>query len=137
MLKDKSKQRSPGLSLLYKKVPSPRVEPYYSLIRWMEKATRVYRMTPAIRKTKEANASASSNQIKGGFPRRQLQPKIAHHAWRRRPDRADRRVGPSLVQNRQGLNAESLSGPAPRHVLNPQGPGQRGSAYILQGVSDP
>jgi len=52
----------------------------------------------------------------------------SHRSWRRRPDRADRRLGPSLVQDRQGGHTESLSGRATRHVLDAQGQGQRGAA---------
>ena len=46
-------------------------------------------------------------------------------ARRRRPDRADRRLGHALVQARQGRHAEGLQGRAARHVHDPQGPGQR------------
>ena len=56
----------------------------------------------------------------------------AHHARRRRPDRADRRLGPALVEDRQGRHAEGLSGRAARPVLDPQGPGQRRPARVLQ-----
>ena len=48
----------------------------------------------------------------------------ADHARRRRPDRADRRVGHALVEARQRRRAESLSRPAARHVLDAQGSGQ-------------
>ena len=58
----------------------------------------------------------------------------ADPARRRRPDRADRRLGHALIQDRQGRDAESLSGLAARHVLDAQGPDQRGSARISEGV---
>ena len=53
---------------------------------------------------------------------------------RRRPDRADRRFGPALVQDRQGCRTEDLPGRAARHVHDPQGQDQRGPARVLQGV---
>jgi non-heme chloroperoxidase len=40
------------------------------------------------------------------------------HARRRRPDRADRRLGHALVQDRQGRHVDSLSGLTARHVLD-------------------
>ena len=46
---------------------------------------------------------------------------------RRRPDRADRRLGPAVVQDRQERDAQSLQGRAARHVHDAQGPGQRAS----------
>ena len=42
----------------------------------------------------------------------------ADPARRRRPDRADRRLGHALIQDGQRRHAESLSGPAARHVLD-------------------
>jgi pimeloyl-ACP methyl ester carboxylesterase len=59
----------------------------------------------------------------------------AHHAWRRRPDRADRRLGPPVVQDRQGGHPEGLPGPAARHVLDPQRRDQRRLAGVPQGLS--
>jgi hypothetical protein len=41
----------------------------------------------------------------------------------------------AVIQDRQGRDVESLSGPAARHVLDPQRQSQRGSARVLQGVS--
>jgi pimeloyl-ACP methyl ester carboxylesterase len=40
-------------------------------------------------------------------------------------DRADRRFGPDVVQDRQGRYVENLSGCAARAVLDPEGPSQR------------
>ena len=40
-------------------------------------------------------------------------------------DRADRRFGPDVVQDRQGRYVENLSECAARAVLDPEGPGQR------------
>ena len=56
-------------------------------------------------------------------------------ARRRRPDRADRRLGPAVVQDHQERDAQGLQGRAARHVHDAQGPGQRGSARLHQGVS--
>ena len=57
-------------------------------------------------------------------------------ARRRRPDRPHRRVGHALVEAGQGRRPEDLSGRAPRPVLDPQGPGQRRSARVLQELSE-
>ena len=56
----------------------------------------------------------------------------ADHARRRRPDRADWRVGDAVVQAGQGLDAEGLSGPLARHVHDQQGPDQCRSARLHQ-----
>ena len=42
----------------------------------------------------------------------------------------------AVVQDRQGRDAEGLQGRAARHVHDAQGPGQRGPARVLQGLSD-
>ena len=44
---------------------------------------------------------------------------------RRRPDRPDWRLGSPVIEAREGLDAEGLSGPSARHVLDSQGPDQR------------
>ena len=49
-------------------------------------------------------------------------------------DRADRRFGPDVVQDRQGRYVENLSGCAAQAVLDPEGPGQRRSPGIHQDV---
>ena len=59
----------------------------------------------------------------------------ADPARRRRPDRADWRVGDAVVEVGQGLDAEGLSGTVARHVHDQQGPDQRRSAGLHQGVS--
>jgi non-heme chloroperoxidase len=54
---------------------------------------------------------------------------------RRRSDRSDRRFGHALVQARQGLHPEDLSGCTSRHVFDTQGSGQHGSARFPNGVN--
>ena len=56
-------------------------------------------------------------------------------ARRRRPDRADRGLGDALVEDDQGRHPEGHSRRAARPVLDPQGPGQRGAARLLQAMS--
>ena len=56
----------------------------------------------------------------------------ADPARRRRPDRADRRRGPDVFENRQGRQARGLQGCATRHVHDAQGPGQRRTARVHQ-----
>ena len=51
-------------------------------------------------------------------------------ARRRRSDRADRRLGAALVQDRQERDAEGLQGRAARHVHDAQAAGQRGVARV-------
>ena len=58
----------------------------------------------------------------------------ADHARRRRPDRADRRVGHAGAQVGQGLHAQGLPGPLTRHVHSQQGRDQRRPAGVHQGV---
>ena len=59
----------------------------------------------------------------------------ADPARRRRPDRADRRCRAALGEARQERDAQGLHGRAARHVHDPKGPGQRGSAGLHQGVA--
>ena len=54
---------------------------------------------------------------------------------RRRSDRAHRRLGPALFQDDQERATEGLQGRAARHVLDPEGRGQRGPARVPQGVA--
>jgi non-heme chloroperoxidase len=49
----------------------------------------------------------------------------ADHPWRRRPDRADRRIGDALVQTGEGLDAEDLPGRHAQPGRHEQGPAQR------------
>ncbi|CAA9544325.1 MAG: Non-heme chloroperoxidase, partial [uncultured Thermomicrobiales bacterium] len=49
---------------------------------------------------------------------------------RRRPDRADRRLGHALVQDRRGLGPQGLRGGAPRPDRHPQGAVQRRPAGV-------
>ena len=51
-------------------------------------------------------------------------------ARRRRPDRADRRLGAAVVEADQERHAQGLQGRAARHVHDAQGPGQRGAARV-------
>ncbi len=51
-------------------------------------------------------------------------------AWRRRPDRAHRRLRDAVVQADQECNVEGLQGRAARDVHDPEGPGQRRVAGI-------
>jgi hypothetical protein len=51
-------------------------------------------------------------------------------AWRRRSDRADRRLGHALRQDRQGREPEGRSRGAAWHVHDPEGQGQRRAAFI-------
>ena len=60
----------------------------------------------------------------------------AHHPRRRRPDRADWRLGPALVQDHPGCHAEGLQRRPAWHMLDPQARGQRGFARVPQVVSD-
>src|SRR5438034_657610 len=52
------------------------------------------------------------------------------HPRRRRPDRADRRLGPALLQARQRCNPEDLSGRAPWPDLHAPGAVQRRPAVL-------
>ena len=54
----------------------------------------------------------------------------AHHARRRRSDRADRRLGEALRAAREGVDAENLPGSVPWHVHHQQGPDQRRSTRV-------
>ncbi len=56
----------------------------------------------------------------------------ADHSRRRRPDRANRRLCPALVQDCEGGQAEGLQGRTARIVHNPQKPGERGLARFHQ-----
>jgi len=56
--------------------------------------------------------------------------------WRRRPDRGYRRVGPALAKLIKGATLKIYPGAPHGHVLDPQGPGQRGFARVHQGIDD-
>jgi len=60
----------------------------------------------------------------------------AHHAGRRRPDRAIRRLRAPPIQARQGRNPEGLQGRPARSVHHAQGPGQRGFVRVLQSLKN-
>jgi hypothetical protein len=51
-------------------------------------------------------------------------------AWRRRSNRADRRLGRALLQDRQGRNPEGRSRGAAWHVHDLEGEGQRRAAFV-------
>ena len=55
------------------------------------------------------------------------------HPWRRRPDRADRRVGPAIVQDGKRGRTENPSRRAPRPVLDSEGRNQRRPAGLFPG----
>ena len=55
-------------------------------------------------------------------------------ARRRRPDRANRRLGAALGKTRQECDSEGLRGRAAWHVHNAQGPDQRGFTHVPEGV---
>src|SRR5262245_29605017 len=57
----------------------------------------------------------------------------ADPAWRRRPDRADCRIGPPLIQDREECDTEGLSRCPARHVHHHEGPGERRASGIHQG----
>ncbi|CAA9537786.1 MAG: Non-heme chloroperoxidase, partial [uncultured Thermomicrobiales bacterium] len=52
------------------------------------------------------------------------------HPRGRRPDRADRRLGDEVLQDRQGRDPEGLSGGAPRSPEHAQGSGERRPAGV-------
>ena len=68
---------------------------------------------------------------RGGLHRRSQEVRRADavHARRRRSGRADRLDLAQVVEACSGREAEGLRGPAARHVLDAQGPHQRGSCW--------